>query len=70
MNKILKRVSGISKLKKNNSSSLFVKRKGLYFGQCSEICGVNHGFMPIVVKVVSKYDFKLWQVGKLMSFDV
>jgi cytochrome c oxidase subunit 2 len=53
-----------------NQLSLFVKRKGLYFGQCSEICGVNHGFMPIVVKVVSKYDFKLWQVGKLMSFDV
>lgn len=53
-----------------NQTSLFVKRKGLYFGQCSEICGVNHGFMPIVVKVVSKYDFKLWQVGKLMSFDV
>ena len=53
-----------------NQINLFVKRKGVYFGQCSEICGVNHGFMPIVVKVVSKYDFKLWQVGKLMSFDI
>jgi len=53
-----------------NQTTLFIKRKGLYFGQCSEICGVNHGFMPIVVKVVSKYDFKLWQVGKLVSFDV
>jgi cytochrome c oxidase subunit 2 len=53
-----------------NQTSLFVKRKGVYFGQCSEICGVNHGFMPIVVAVVSKYDFKLWQIGKLMNFDV
>jgi cytochrome c oxidase subunit 2 len=36
---------------------LYVKRPGLYFGQCSEICGVNHGFMPIAVKVISKKDF-------------
>jgi heme/copper-type cytochrome/quinol oxidase subunit 2 len=39
-------------------------------GQCSEICGVNHGFMPIAVKVISQYDFQTWQAGKLMSFDV
>jgi len=32
--------------------SIFIKRPGLYFGQCSEICGVNHGFMPIVVRAV------------------
>lgn len=30
-----------------NQTSLFIKREGLYYGQCSEICGVNHGFMPI-----------------------
>lgn len=29
--------------------SLLIKRPGIFFGQCSEICGVNHGFMPIVV---------------------
>jgi len=33
-------------------ASLFIKREGLYFGQCSEICGVNHGFMPIVVRAI------------------
>jgi len=33
-----------------STSSLFVKRPGLFFGQCSEICGVNHGFMPIVAQ--------------------
>ena len=36
-----------------NEASLLVKRSGLYFGQCSEICGVNHGFMPIMVEVIS-----------------
>lgn len=30
-----------------NQTSLFIKRAGEYFGQCSEICGVNHAFMPI-----------------------
>lgn len=33
---------------------------GTYYGQCSELCGVGHGFMPIDVAVVSKEDFKKW----------
>jgi heme/copper-type cytochrome/quinol oxidase subunit 2 len=32
-----------------SQASLFLKREGVYYGQCSELCGVNHGFMPIVV---------------------
>jgi len=32
-----------------NQVNLFIKRFGVFFGQCSEICGVNHGFMPIVI---------------------
>lgn len=32
-----------------NQANLFIKRIGIFFGQCSEICGVNHGFMPIVI---------------------
>lgn len=32
-----------------NQAHLFIKRVGIFFGQCSEICGVNHGFMPIVI---------------------
>lgn len=32
-----------------NQVSLFIKREGTFYGQCSEICGVNHGFMPIKV---------------------
>lgn len=35
-----------------NQANLFIKRFGVFFGQCSEICGVNHGFMPIVVLAV------------------
>lgn len=30
-----------------NQTAMFIKREGLYYGQCSELCGVNHGFMPI-----------------------
>lgn len=44
--------------------SLFIKRKGVYFGQCSEICGANHGLMPIVVKAVSTKDFETWIISK------
>jgi len=35
-----------------NQINTFIKREGLFYGQCSEICGVNHGFMPIAVKAV------------------
>jgi cytochrome c oxidase subunit 2 len=40
-----------------NQATLFIKRPGLYFGQCSEICGINHGFMPIVVFASSDASF-------------
>lgn len=35
-------------------------KEGIYYGQCSEICGVNHGFMPIAVEVVSREAFLKW----------
>ena len=43
-----------------NQLSLYVKREGVFYGQCSEICGVNHGFMPIVVEVVSMDKYLSW----------
>ena len=43
-----------------NQSSIFIKREGLFFGQCSELCGVNHGFMPIVINAVSLDKFLAW----------
>ena len=36
------------------------ERAGVYYGQCSELCGVNHGFMPIRVDVVSVQEFNAW----------
>jgi len=36
-----------------NQAFIFLKREGVFYGQCSELCGVSHGFMPIVVKAVS-----------------
>jgi cytochrome c oxidase subunit 2 len=43
-------------------NQVFVKllRKGIYYGQCSEICGVNHGFIPIVVRGVTEKQFITW----------
>ncbi|MCW5751662.1 MAG: cytochrome c oxidase subunit II [Alphaproteobacteria bacterium] len=36
------------------------RKEGVYYGQCSELCGSLHGFMPIAVEVVSKEKFKSW----------
>jgi cytochrome c oxidase subunit 2 len=48
-----------------NQMNLFIKRFGVFFGQCSEICGVNHGFMPIVVEAVPLKDYVSWVSTKL-----
>jgi len=40
--------------------TLFLKREGVFYGQCSELCGVNHGFMPIVVRSVSLSEYLYW----------
>nr|YP_009774154.1 cytochrome c oxidase subunit 2 [Caulacanthus okamurae]QIZ74771.1 cytochrome c oxidase subunit 2 [Caulacanthus okamurae] len=48
-----------------NQTSLFIKRQGIYYGQCSEICGINHGFMPIVVEAVSLPNYVSWISNKL-----
>lgn len=39
-------------------------REGRFYGQCSELCGVKHGFMPVVVDVVSKEKFAQWIAEK------
>ncbi len=43
-----------------NQVSFLAERQGTFYGQCSEICGVWHGFMPIVVEAVSSPDFLVW----------
>ena len=40
-----------------NQTSIFIKREGAFFGQCSEICGINHAFMPIVVRSFEMLEF-------------
>ncbi len=43
-----------------NETWFSVNKPGLYFGQCSEICGEGHGFMPIAIDVLSREDFAAW----------
>uniref|UniRef100_A0AB39A6Q4 Cytochrome c oxidase subunit 2 n=1 Tax=Harnischia angularis TaxID=3231395 RepID=A0AB39A6Q4_9DIPT len=43
-----------------NQTNFFINRPGLYFGQCSEICGANHSFMPIVVESIPTNHFIKW----------
>lgn len=43
-----------------NQVSFLIKRPGIYYGQCSEICGSDHSFMPIVIEGVSKEKFAHW----------
>jgi heme/copper-type cytochrome/quinol oxidase subunit 2 len=48
-----------------NKVNLFIKRVGVFFGQCSEICGVNHGFMPIVAVALPSLQFHHYVMSKL-----
>ena len=43
-------------------------RAGVYRGQCSELCGVNHGYMPIVIEAKSKQDFAKWLIKAKKEF--
>jgi cytochrome c oxidase subunit 2 len=50
-----------------NEGWINVRDEGFYFGQCSQICGNNHSFMPIAVRVVSKPEFDKWVEQKKKS---
>nr|YP_008238936.1 cytochrome c oxidase subunit 2 [Ganoderma lucidum]YP_010254615.1 cytochrome c oxidase subunit 2 [Ganoderma sichuanense]YP_010352163.1 cytochrome c oxidase subunit 2 [Ganoderma lingzhi]WAR64395.1 cytochrome c oxidase subunit 2 [Ganoderma amboinense]AGM47750.1 cytochrome c oxidase subunit 2 [Ganoderma lucidum]AWJ63794.1 cytochrome c oxidase subunit 2 [Ganoderma sichuanense]AWJ63827.1 cytochrome c oxidase subunit 2 [Ganoderma lucidum]QUA00748.1 cytochrome c oxidase subunit 2 [Ganoderma sichu len=43
-----------------NQTSILAERTGTFYGQCSEICGVYHGFMPIAIEAVSIQDYLAW----------
>lgn len=43
-----------------NENWIYITHPGEYRGQCAELCGINHAFMPIVVKAVSQADFDQW----------
>jgi cytochrome c oxidase subunit 2 len=48
-----------------NMVSLYIERPGVFYGQCSEICGVNHGFIPIVVESMDKSHYTEWLIHTL-----
>lgn len=47
-----------------NETSFTIDKPGLYFGQCSELCGARHAFMPIAVQAVSPAEFAAWVRAK------
>ncbi len=51
-----------------NETWMRVTKPGLYYGQCSELCGINHGFMPIALEAMSKEDFAKWVAGAKVKF--
>lgn len=48
-----------------NQTSLFILRYGVFYGMCSEICGVGHANMPIVVEAVSTDNYIAWLGEKI-----
>jgi cytochrome c oxidase subunit 2 len=51
-----------------NESWVQFEREGIYYGQCNQICGINHPFMPIAIQVVSKPDFDKWAAQAKQKF--
>ena len=43
-----------------NEKTLFIKEPGVYYGQCSELCGARHGYMPIVVEALDRPHYNAW----------
>jgi len=43
-----------------NETWFKAEREGIYYGQCSELCGKDHAFMPIMVRVVNDKDYTAW----------
>ncbi len=52
-----------------NDSWATIEKPGTYRGQCAELCGKDHGFMPIVVKAVTQSEYEQWIAGKKAEAD-
>nr|UBY46081.1 Cox2 [Porphyridium aerugineum] len=50
-----------------NQTSLFLLREGVFYGQCSELCGINHAFMPIVIEAVNLTSYVTWIYVRLTA---
>ena len=51
-----------------NETWFKAEKIGTYYGQCSELCGIKHAFMPITVRVVSEEDYQDWLSGAKIEF--
>ena len=51
-----------------NETWFKAEKEGTYYGQCSELCGIKHAFMPITVKVVSEDDYQEWLLEARVKF--
>ena len=51
-----------------NETWFKAEKVGTYYGQCSELCGIKHAFMPISVRVVSEEDYQEWLTGAKIQF--
>ena len=51
-----------------NETWFRAEKTGVYYGQCSELCGIRHAFMPVTVRVVSEEDFAAWLVEAKEKF--
>lgn len=47
-----------------NEAWVRINEPGIYYGQCSELCGKDHAYMPIEIKAVSKEDYKTWALSQ------
>lgn len=52
-----------------NETWMRITKPGLYYGQCSELCGINHGFMPVALEAMSKEDFAKWVAEAKTKFQ-
>ena len=53
---------------RTNESWVRITREGTFYGQCSELCGVGHAYMPIAVRAVSKAEFEQWTAEARQKF--
>lgn len=52
-----------------NETWFKAEREGTFYGQCDQLCGQGHGFMPVEVRVVSKADFDTWAANAQKQFS-
>jgi cytochrome c oxidase subunit 2 len=50
-----------------NQTMLLIKRQGVFYGQCSELCGISHSMMPIALEAVREEDYVIWVNAKLQE---